>query len=295
MAGINRLAELRLGAGDVATEEPDGESKTANADINEYAKMFEPIKRNIEAITHNVEEIKKLKDKDRLVANEKSRKEIMDKLDRIMSETTRKAREIKNDLDSIDQMNKKYNQDNKNTGTAQARKNMYDARMRQLNKIMTEYNTASHEFKHDLQERTRRQLKIVDSEITEDEIDKIVTSGKASDFIAQALISEDLKEVVRDIEERHLDILKLEQQVLEVYELFKDLATLVDIQQESLDVIENRITQAKAYVHNGETQLQQAAVYQKKARKKKMCILAILLIVLVIMLSSILGTTLGSS
>ncbi len=32
--------------------------------------------------------------------------------------------------------------------------------------------------------------------------------------------------------------MRLEQQVVEVYELFKDLATLVDLQQESLDVIE---------------------------------------------------------
>jgi hypothetical protein len=39
-------------------------------------------------------------------------------------------------------------------------------------------------------------------------------------------------------------ILKLEQQVLEVHALFQDLATLVDLQQESLDVISNRISQA---------------------------------------------------
>mmetsp|Transcript_23088 Transcript_23088/g.32571 ORF Transcript_23088/g.32571 Transcript_23088/m.32571 type:complete len:295 (+) Transcript_23088:25-909(+) len=294
MAGINRLAELR-GAGDFAEEPPDTQSNNANADISKYAAMFEPIKRNIDVITNNVEEIKKLKDKDRSIANEKSRKEIMDKLDRIMSETTRKAREIKNDLDAIDQLNKKYNQENTNTATAQARKNMYDARMRQLNKIMTEYNSASHEFKHELQLRTRRQLKIVDSNISEDEIDKIVTSGRASDFIAKALISEDLKEVVRDIEERHNDILKLESQVLEVYELFKDLAMLVEQQQESLDHIQNRIESAQDYVQKGEKQLEQAATHQKKARKKMICILGILLIVLICILAPVLSSALGNS
>jgi len=36
---------------------------------------------------------------------------------------------------------------------------------------------------------------------------------------------------VHDIEERHKGIMKLEQQVLEVFELFRDLATLVDLQQ----------------------------------------------------------------
>jgi len=284
MAGIDRLKELRIG-GDISIDDNDASTEKSNADINEYALLYDPIKKNLEAITRNVEEIRVLKEKDRNIANEKSRKEIMDKLDKIMSETTGKARAIKNDLDDIDQRNKAYSNANKNTATAQARRNMYDAHMRRLNKIMTEYNTASHEFKHDLQERTRRQLKIVNTNITDDEVEKIVASGQANGFIAQMLISENLEEVVRDIEERHLDILKLEKQVLEVYELFKDLATLVDIQQESLDVIENRIQKAKSYVDSGVGQLQQAEVYQKKARRKRVCLLVIVVAILVIILS----------
>lgn len=294
MSGINRLDELRLGVGDIP-DETDEKLERSNADINQYAQLYEPIKKNLEAISDNVEQIRQLKDKDKNIANEKSRKEIMDKLDKIMSETTRKARDIKNDLDDIDQKNKKYSAENRNTATAQARRNMYDAHMRRLNKIMTEYNTASHEFKHDLQERTRRQLKIVNKDITDDEVEKIVSSGRANGFIAELLISENLEEVVRDIEERHLGILQLERQVLEVYELFKDLATLVDIQQDSLDVIENRIGKAKAYVEGGEIQLQQAEVYQQKARRKRVCLLIILLVILVIMIAGILGGVLSKA
>lgn len=283
-----------MGVGDIP-DETDEKLERSNADINQYAQLYEPIKKNLEAISDNVEQIRQLKDKDKNIANEKSRKEIMDKLDKIMSETTRKARDIKNDLDDIDQKNKKYSAENRNTATAQARRNMYDAHMRRLNKIMTEYNTASHEFKHDLQERTRRQLKIVNKDITDDEVEKIVSSGRANGFIAELLISENLEEVVRDIEERHLGILQLERQVLEVYELFKDLATLVDIQQESLDVIENRIGKAKAYVEGGEIQLQQAEVYQQKARRKRVCLLIILLVILVIMIAGILGGVLSKA
>ena len=55
-------------------------------------------------------------------------------------------------------------------------------------------------------------------------------------------------------------------QVLEIYELFRDLATLVDLQQESLDVIENRIIKAKNYTEKAEVELNEAEEYQKKAR-----------------------------
>jgi len=83
--------------------------------------------------------------------------------------------------------------------------------------------------------------------------------------------------------------------VLEVYELFKDLATLVDIQQESLDVIENRIILAKNYTETAEVELQHAENYQKKARARKCCIMILVLGVLVVILAPILATQLGSS
>ena len=61
--------------------------------------------------------------------------------------------------------------------------------------------------------RTRREIKIVDKDLKDSEIDKIIESGKAQDVIKEALISDNLKNVVQVIEERHLDILKLEHQV----------------------------------------------------------------------------------
>lgn len=114
--------------------------------------------------------------------------------------------------------------------------------------------------------RTRREIKIVDKDLPDSEIDKIIESGKAQEVIRNALVSDNLKSVVAVIEERHLDILKLEHQVLEIYELFRDLATLVDLQQESLDVIENRIMKAKNYTEKAEVELNEAEEYQKKAR-----------------------------
>lgn len=46
-----------------------------------------------------------------------------------------------------------------------------------------------------------------------------------------------------------------------------DLSMLVDMQQESLDVIENRIERAQAHVNVGYENIQQASDYQNKARR----------------------------
>lgn len=274
MSGVDRLAEFNIGGVDEEVETQDA-GKGTSSDIADHMKLYEPIKTGLEMIVAKVDVIDKLKEKDRTVANEKSRKEIMDSLDQIMSETTKTGRQIKNDLDRIKQENTQYEMKNKDSAKAQMRTNLYQTHIRRFHQVMNDYNAASHEFKQNLQERTRRQLKIVDSTISDEEIDEIVSSGQAGGVIKMALISENIQDVVRDIEERHLDILKLESQVLEVYELFKDLSTLVDIQQESLDVIEKAFTNAKAYTEKAETELKEAEQFQRKARNKGCIIMMI--------------------
>jgi len=297
---VDRLSELR-GTNDVDqdTNTTDNERRGSvpkeNVEIAEHMKLYDPIKQGLDLIKANVSKVEKLKAKDRTTANEKARKEIMDSLDKIMNQTTSEGAKIKKALDDIQNENKIYQKTHKDSAKTQMRVNLYQTHIRRFHAVMNDYNAASHEFKQNLQDRTRRQLKIVDSKISDDEIERIVESGQANDVIKQALISENLQEVVRDIEERHLDILKLEQQVLEVYELFRDLATLVDLQQESLDVIENRISRARDYAEKAEVQLQEAEQYQTKARKRKCMILIVLLIILIVILAPILATQLSKS
>jgi len=143
---------------------------------------------------------------------------------------------------------------------------------------MNSYNLASNEFKQSLQDRTRRQLKFISADITEREVEDILESGKADQVLKEAIAGENLKAVVRDIEDRHLEIIKLEKQVLEVYELFRDLATMVEMQQESFDIISERINHARDFAADAEQQLQEAANYQDKARKR-LCIAIILILV----------------
>lgn len=286
---VDRLGDLDI---DMAAQE---EVETGDPEIEKHMDLYKPIKRELNGIVQNVKEIEKLKDKDRTVAKEKDRKDIMDKLDSLMSETTKKGRIIKANLDQIKSQNIDYKKKTGESAKTQARENLYTSNIRRFHSVMNDYNTASYDFKQGLQDRTRRQLKIVDNKITDEEVEKIVASGNAQSVISEALISENLQDTIRDIEERHHDIIKLERQVLEVYELFKDLAVLVDIQQEHLDVIENRVTSAKAYVEHGEKDLISAEKSQNKARRKKMCMILTFVIIIVVMCSSIIMSQMNNA
>jgi len=95
-------------------------------------------------------------------------------------------------------------------------------------------------------------------------------------------------DVVQDIQARHTDILRLEHEIMEVHELFRDLATLVDLQQESLDIIENRIANAKDYTEHAVEELEVAVTHQNAARKKSCCLFLILIAIVIVIIAPIL-------
>jgi len=283
MAGIDRLRELR-GDADVSDDEDAVASSGGGADIAAHMARYEPIKKALSIIESNVSEVNALKARNKTTATEKQRKQVMQELEKIMDSTSKNGTLIKRTLDEIKKENNALADKDKESAKSQMRSNLYQTHIRRFHAIMNDYNTAAHGFKQDLQARTRREIKIVDSSLSDSAIDSIIESGKAQDVIKEALISDNLKSVVAVIEERHLDILKLEHQVLEIYELFRDLATLVDLQQESLDVIENRILKAKNYTEKAEVELNEAEEYQKKARARRCCLMFIVLGVLVAIL-----------
>jgi syntaxin 1B/2/3 len=121
--------------------------------------------------------------------------------------------------------------------------------------------------------------------LSEEKLNTIVEYGQTDYFIQQLSTSNDLEEACKHIEERHLEILKIETNVKELYELFKDLSILVNLQGESLNNIEEHIKKAKDYSEEGEVELIKGEQYQKKAKCTSKCLcLSISIIMLIIMI-----------
>jgi len=286
-AGVDRLRELvgtevvvSTGLSDV---EQDDKRPETDSEIAELMNKYEPIKQGLHRITENVDKINKLKQTHKRVVNDKEKKEIMGELDQVMSQTTGTAANIKKSLDEIKKLDEEYKRKHKDSAKTQVRLNLYSTNIRRFQTVMNQYNAASLDFKQALKDTTRRHIRIVNTDLTDEEVEKIVDSGETNVF-KKALEVENLQNVVREIEERHADILKLERQVIEVYELFKDLNTLVELQQETLDVIEHRIQNASGYTKQAEKELVKAVEYQKSARKKMCCLLILVLLILIVII-----------
>jgi len=105
----------------------------------------------------------------------------------------------------------------------------------------------------------------------------------------QILIEED--DTIQQLQERERSIRQLESDIVDVNTIFKDLATMVHDQGETIDSIEENVGAAAITVHDGTDQLRQAERYKSKARKKKVCLAVTGIVILAIVIGIIVWVT----
>lgn len=107
--------------------------------------------------------------------------------------------------------------------------------------------------------------------------------GQSTTQTEEAAITDEDLELIR---EREMNIRQLESNILDVNQIFKDLAVMIHDQGDMIDSIEANVESAEVHVEQGAGQLQRAAYYQQKTRKK-MCILSIVMSVVLVVLGII--------
>jgi len=294
MADVDRLDEITKGL----LEDPEGavQVKVVDTDasqIPEYLKEYAPISRDIKKLEEYVFKVRELERKDRESAMTSVRDDIVKELSSITQQSKTLASHIQQRLKELKKLNKQLEKtEEEGSATAAIRNDLYQLNTRQFQKVMAEFDTASQEFKKSQRQRWKQQIKSMDPKITDEQIEVASAKNAERELMKQILLDGNAEALVRELEERHSDILKLEEEVLQILEITKDLAFLIDSQSESLDMIEARVHKAKEYVQAAEVYLEEAHTYQNKTRKQKMICLSILFVVILVL---IIGLSAGLS
>lgn len=154
--------------------------------------------------------------------------------------------------------------------------------------VWNEYNADQLKFRDDEKSLLMRKCKIADNDLTDEEIEQKIHERESGiwtgNYIAKAhKVTEDM---VRDLEVRHSEFIKLEKQIEEVRDLFLEIANMVESQGDMIDNIEYQIEDAFMNMQGANKELKTAVSYKKKADKKKFvcAIIVFVLIVLVVLL-----------
>lgn len=255
--------------------------------MEDFFQEVEQIREMIDKIQANVEEVKKKHSA--ILSAPQSDEKTKQELEDLMADIKKTANRVRGKLKGIEQNIEQEEQTNKSNADLRIRKTQHSALSRKFVEVMTEYNRTQTDYRERCKGRIQRQLEITGRATTNEELEEMLEQGNSAVF-TQGIIMEtqQAKQTLADIEARHADIIKLENSIRELHDMFMDMAMLVESQGEMVDRIEYHVEQSRDYVATGQEQLVQASKYMSKARKKKIFIIvcvAITLVILIVLLA----------
>ncbi|XP_021943558.1 syntaxin-1A isoform X1 [Folsomia candida] len=281
----DRLAALKAAQSDeddVGGDEVAVTVESRDGFMDEFFAEVEEIREMIDRIQYSVEEVKK-KHSAILSApttDEKMKQELED----LMAGIKKTANQVRSKLKVIEQNIEQEEHTNKSSADLRIRKTQHSTLSRKFVEVMTEYNRTQTDYRERCKGRIQRQLEITGRTTTDEELEEMIEQGNPSVF-TQGIIMEtqQARQTLADIEARHADIIKLENSIRELHDMFMDMAMLVESQGEMIDRIEYHVEHAVDYVQTATQDTKKALKYQSKARRKKIILALCVALVLVLL------------
>lgn len=268
--------------------------KGKTGDFDEFLEVAEGISTGINTVRQNVDEMKRLQKQILTEPSKQKRDSIQAKYDDLVSSNKILSRKVQKQLKEeqavIDKLDKKGSMVSKEYNELRMRKTQISTATTRFLEIWTEYNTDQVEFRDDVKKNLKKNIKITNSAMTDEEIENKIDSGDTDAFSA-AIIKETAlaKDQLVAVESRHQEMLKLEKSIVEVHEMFMDLSSMVTMQGEQINRIEDHINTAQIDIEVGRGELFKAQRNKIAANKKKICLISTGIIIALILLLVILS------
>uniref|UniRef100_A0A3Q0QRR6 Syntaxin 19 n=1 Tax=Amphilophus citrinellus TaxID=61819 RepID=A0A3Q0QRR6_AMPCI len=143
---------------------------------------------------------------------------------------------------------------------------------RRFQQVMREYNegllTKQERCKHFI----IRQLEVSGKNVTEEEVDEMVATGKWEVFNENLLNDVRITQTqLSEIEQRHKELLSLENNMKELRDLFMDIFMVVEEQGAFIEHIQTNVERTQDYVAATNEKFKTAARYKKKNPIRQLC------------------------
>ncbi|XP_053734029.1 syntaxin-19 [Synchiropus splendidus] len=117
-----------------------------------------------------------------------------------------------------------------------------------------------------------RQLEVSGREVTEEEVNEMVATGKWEVFNENLLNDARItRSQLSEIEQRHKELLSLESNMKELKDLFMDIFMLVDEQGAYIEHIQTNVERTQNYVEASNEKFKLAVRYKKKNPLRQLC------------------------
>lgn len=140
-----------------------------------------------------------------------------------------------------------------------------------FHQAMSEYNEAEMVQRENCKTRIQRQAEIMGQEVSREQIDAMMESGRWNVFSDNLLLEgRTARSALNEMENRHKELLELEGRIRDVRDLFLQMALLVEEQGATLNSIEANVSATQDYVAKASVQFKQAVKYKKSNPCRKL-------------------------
>ncbi|KAK7938869.1 hypothetical protein WMY93_002195 [Mugilogobius chulae] len=250
---------------------------TPEAVIFEEEPVIENILSDVQQIRDDITaldvEVVKFSQQQKTLVATMRRFSVMKKESSITRDIKLQAESIHRRLDALSkQVQKTEELEGPASVTARIQKSQHAALSRKFHQVMRLYN----ESLLSKQERCRhfiiRQLEVSGRDVTEDEVNEMVASGKWEVFNENLLNDSRItRSQLSEIEQRHKELLSLENNMKELRDLFMDIFMLVEEQGAFIDHIQTNVERTQDYVAVTNEKFKLAARYKKKNPCRQLC------------------------
>ncbi|KEH39018.1 hypothetical protein MtrunA17_Chr2g0322801 [Medicago truncatula] len=252
-----------------------------------FNKQIQDADKQIEKVSALLQKLKEANEESKAVTKASAMKAIKKRMEKDIDEVGKIAHGVKAKIEAINRENLNNRQKpgcEKGTGIDRARMNMTNSLTKKFRDLMTEFQTLRQRIQDEYREVVERRVITVTGTRPDDEtIDHLIETGNSEQIFQQAILEAGRGQVVstvEEIQERHDAVKEIEKKLLDLHQIYLDMAVLVEAQGEILDNIESQVNNAVDHVQRGTTALQSAKKLQKNSRKW-MCIAIIILLIIV--------------
>ncbi|KAG6751856.1 syntaxin-related protein KNOLLE-like [Populus alba x Populus x berolinensis] len=299
---LKKEAMKDLEAGPDPVVEMANASNTMESNLGMFLEEAENVKKEMGSIREILDQLQEANEESKTLHKPEALKSLRNKINTGIVTVQKKARSIKSQLEEMDRANaanRRLSGYKEGTPIYRTRIAVTNGLRKKLKELMMDFQGLRQKMMTEYKDTVGRRYFTVTGEYPDEEvIDKIISDGSGGEEFLKRAIQEHGKgkvlETVVEIQDRHDAAKEIEKSLLELHQVFLDMAVMVEAQGEQMDDIEHHVLNASHYVKDGTKELKSAKGYQKSSRKC-MCIGIILLLIIILVIVIPIATSFSHS
>ncbi|KAF5728646.1 Syntaxin [Tripterygium wilfordii] len=252
----------------------DKEAGREGMNLDRFFEDVEGVNEEMRNVEKLYKKLQEANEESKIVHNAKTMKELRARMDTDVEQVLRRCKIIKKKLEALE----KSNATSRNvpgcgpsSSADRTRTSVVSGLGKKLKDLMDDFQGLRARMNTEYKEMIeRRYFTITGEKANEETIENLISSGESESFLQKAIQEQgrgQIMDTISEIQERHDAVKEIEKNLLELHQVFLDMAALVEAQGHQLNDIESHVSHASSFVQRGTTELQVAREYQKNSRK----------------------------